>query len=121
MDPDEAADLVNSFVGEGDGDGTSVTFSRIVDTTTTPPGWVKATCSAAVHNYSARELLGGLVQGDTNLRIEGDSLSALVPKLGTPPTNGDFVSYAGFSRRVISAAPILIGDKVVVLDVLVRG
>jgi hypothetical protein len=121
MDPDEATDLVNSFVDVGDGDGTTVTFSRIVDTTTTPPGRIFASCSAAVHNYSPRELLGGLVQGDTNLRIEGGSLSGLVQALGTPPTNGDYVSYAGFSRRVISAAPIMIGDKVVVADVLVRG
>jgi hypothetical protein len=121
MDPDEAADLVNSFVDADEGDGTPVTFTRIVDTTTIPPGVVSAPCSAVVRNYTARQLLGGLMQGDTNLRIEGDSLGALMQLLGTPPTFGDRVKYGGFDRNVQSSSPTMIGDKVVVLDVLVRG
>jgi hypothetical protein len=121
MDPNEAADLVNSFVDAGSGDGTTVTFTRIVDTTTVPPGVVSASCSASVRNYTPRELVGGLMQGDTNLRIGGDSLSALVQLLGTPPTFGDRVKYAGFDRNVQSSSPIIMGDKVVVIDVLVRG
>jgi hypothetical protein len=48
-------------------------------------------------------------------------LSALVQLLGTPPTFGDRVKYAGFDRNVQSSSPIIMGDKVVVIDILVRG
>src|SRR5437868_15366955 len=37
-----SADLVNSFVDVGDGDGTTVIFTRVVDTTTVPPGVVRS-------------------------------------------------------------------------------
>lgn len=121
MDPNEAADLVASFVDAQDGDGTPVTFSRIVDTSTYPPTRTFTTVSAAVHNYSAREIVNGLVQGDTNLVIQGDALSALTQGLGSPPTHGDTVNYAGFSRTVQSAAPLMMGGRAVRIDVLVRG
>jgi hypothetical protein len=121
MDPDEAADLVNSFIDVGDGDGTLVTFTRIVDTTTYPPTRISATCAASVRDYRPREITGGLQLGDTNIKIEGGALAEFLQQFGTPPTNGDYASYAGFYRKVEASAPIIIGDKVVLVDVLVRG
>ncbi len=118
MDPTEAADLVAAFV---ESDGTEVTFSRITDATTSPATRIYATCFAAVHNYTARELGNGIEQGDTSLIIEGDALPALAQILGTPPRRDDKVSYAGFERNVFSVAPLIMGGQVVRLDLLMRG
>ncbi len=118
MDPTEAADLVAAFV---ETDGTEVTFSRITDATTSPATRIYATCMAAVHNYTARELGNGIEQGDTQLIIEGDALPALAQQLGTPPRRDDKVSYAGFERNVQSVAPLIMGGQVVRIDVVTRG
>jgi hypothetical protein len=118
MDPAEASDLVAAFV---ETDGTEVIFSRITDATTSPPIRIYATCFAAVHNYTARELGNGIEQGDTQLIIEGDALPALAQRLGTPPRRDDKVSYAGFERNVQSVAPLIIAGQVVRIDVVTRG
>ncbi len=118
MDPTEAVDLVAAFV---ETDGTEVTFSRITDATASPATRIYATCFAAGHNYTARELGNGIEQGDTLLVIEGDALPALAQQLGTPPRRDDKVSYAGFERNVQSVAPLIMSGQVVRIDVVTRG
>jgi hypothetical protein len=121
MDPDEVGDLMASFVSSDIGDGTPVEFSRIVDPTVRPPLRVSASCDAAVHNYTARELGNGILQGDTNLVLEGDALTGLLTAFGSPPGPGYEVKYAGFRRQVVSSSPTLIANIIVRIDVLVRG
>ncbi len=118
MDPTEAADLVAAFV---ESDGTEVTFSRITDATTSPATRIYATCMAAVHNYTARELGNGIEQGDTLLIIEGDALPELARQLGSQLRRDDKAGYAGFERNVQSAAPLIMDGQTVRLDVVTRG
>lgn len=122
MDPSDAVELTGSFVDPMvGGNGTTITFTRV--TGISPLTTVTATCFGFVRDYRPQEIVAGssLLQGDSNITIEGNALPALAQRLGTPPRATDKVSYAGFQRTVVSADPLKIGDTVVRINLQVRG
>jgi hypothetical protein len=124
MDPSDAIELTNAFIDPGlGGNGTTITFTRIIDVRTTPPTTVSASCPGFVRNYRPQEIIpgGSLMQGDSNIAIEGDSIPSLAQRLGTAPRATDKVSYAGFQRNVQGVDVLKISEQVVRINLLVRG
>jgi hypothetical protein len=118
MDASDATELIGSFIGE---DGEPVTISRITNATTTPPTRITATCQGFVRDYRPNELGNGILQGDSNISIEGNSLPQLAQRLGTAPRKNDKISYGGFERNIEMVVPIRIGGQVVRINMLARG
>jgi hypothetical protein len=124
MDPNDALQLTNSFVDPTQGgDGTPVTFTRVIDATISPPTIVTATCFGFVRNYRPDQIVVGSAvrQGDANITLEASSIPALIDGLGNAPRVTDKVSYTGFQRSVQGVDVLMIGGSVVRINLLVRG
>jgi hypothetical protein len=120
MDPAEAAEILDAFLAPGE-NGEEVTFVRITDATSNPPSTVSASCQASVRRYAPHELGNGIIQGDSNVVIEGGQLLELAQRLGTPPRKNDKILIGGWERNVEMVAPLNIGGEIVRLDLTVRG
>ena len=118
MDASDAAELTNSFIED---DGEPVTISRITDATTSPPTRVSASATGFVRDYTPRELGNGVIQGDSNVAIEGDALPQLAQRLGTAPRKNDKITYGGFERNIEMVSPIRIGGQVARINLQCRG
>jgi hypothetical protein len=81
-------------------------------------------CRAAVRQYQPAELVGGIVQGDSQVIVSPSELSRRQwPGPGLPPLprKGDRVVVQGRARNVEAVMPFVVGDVVVRIELLVRG
>lgn len=112
-------------------DGQQVTLRRIVGTTNQTA--VDCQCWAFVRGYSANELAGAIIQGDSAVILSAtDIIEAQWPG-GQPVTSPpgatdprvpratDRVIIEGRSRAIISADPIYVGGELHRVNLQVRG
>lgn len=99
------------------------------------PGGVQipfsVTCRATVRSYEPRELVGGIIQGDTRLVLSPTEIErAQWPGPGAVPASpgdrrvprkGDRVVIQGRARTVEAATPVYVAGVLVRLELQVRG
>lgn len=97
--------------------GEDVTLQRLASGVTVAN---TASCRAMVRGYKPEELVGAIVQGDTQVILSPTDLTA-----GNWPANmivnGDKVVIQGRRRNVEAAAPILMTGTLVRIELQVRG
>jgi hypothetical protein len=92
--------------------GRPVTLRRRVGTT---PAFTEVTVNGTLRGYSAQELQGGVLQGDSAVVLDAATGALGVPK------RGDFLVVDGRTWAVQGAVPRALGAAVVGYDVWVRG
>lgn len=112
-------------------DGQEVILRRVVGTTVQTS--VDCTCMAFVRGYRPEELVGAVIQGDSEVIISATDIIAAQWPGGEPvqsppvvsdprvPRAGDRVVVAGRVRAVISAAPIYVANELHRVNLQVRG
>ncbi len=124
---EEIAKLDRSLAKRGE----DVILQRTTGTTNQATSSVK--CRAFVRNYTAQELIAGIIQGESHVIISstqiiaarwpGGVVATTPPATSDPrvPRTNDKVVVAGKVRNVQSATPIYIDGELVRIDVEVLG
>lgn len=112
-------------------DGQEIILRRVVGTTVQTS--VDCTCMAFVRGYRPDELVGAVIQGDSEVIISATDIIAAQWPGGEPvqsppvatdprvPRKGDKVIIAGRVRNVEAAAPIYIANELHRINIQARG
>lgn len=74
---------------------------------------------ARVRNFSPDELVGGIVQGDSQVILSPSEIEAR--QWPGPPRQNDLLIAAGRTRTVVAVTPFRLAGRLVRLELTVRG
>lgn len=83
-------------------------------------GTTELTVRGFVRDYQPGEIVGGIVQGDTHIALSPTQMAGSEFE-GSPVRRNDKVVIRGRVRNVEAADPVLLDDRLVRINLQVRG